>query len=271
MRKSNGFLYFFSKKFGSRTLILFYKKMKLVKLFCIILFLTISVKKTVGQEVIWGFHPVVTVSNPLYGLVTMPVASTFCFLYRHPLIPIVKTRFIKTQKISTPQGDAEVKTIDWKFKNFALGYTIECLPDPEENSLGVRFSVNYERQNWEAKLPGSSRFIDFTRQAITPEIDLTVTLGNFTVGFVTEAGCRYNYALKANGEYNDKNYVNNGITVLYGFGFEFLSSALTFRYEHDCFDYFNQDFRAPNRTKPYKNFTTKHNYFSLNFACYGLL
>lgn len=244
--------------------------MKFRKVFCIgALCLTMFGNKSFGQETLWEFHPVITVSNPFYGCVAMPFATAYSFMHRHPLVPIVRMAIPTKETISTPKGEAQINTMDWKFKNFAIGYTVGCMPDPEETPLGFQFTINYERQNWEAMLPGYSRYIDFTRQSIAPELNLRLTLGNFYIGFIGEAGGRYNIALKATGEYIDKKTVNEGFTVFYGVGFNLFGCVVSVRFEKDCFDYFNQNYIAPNRLKPYKDFTTKHHCLSINIACYG--
>lgn len=239
-----------------------------MRLLCTVVLFLIAINKAFPQPV-WEFHPVITMSNPLYGCVSMPFATTYSFIYRHPLIPSVKTTIPKTVIISTPKGKAQIKKIDWCFKNFAVGYTVGCMPDPEENPVGFQFTLNYERQNLEAKLPGKSEYIDFTRHSVAPEFCMRVTLGNLYIGFVLESGGRLNCAFKASGEYSDRKYVNNGFTGLYGMGFYLLGCFFSVRYEHDYFDFFNQDFVAPNRSKPYKDFSTKHNLWSINITCIG--
>ena len=164
------------------------------------------------------------------------------------------------QNYAKDKNIADIKYWDWSFKNLALGYAFGYTSF--EAPLGFIAELNYEKQTWNAKLPLNSDYVDFTRHSFAPEACLRLHLGGDIKEFISvliESGIRYNLAFGANGDYKNKDCLNSGITGIFGIGYIYLSLfSFSIRYEHDFFDFFNQDFAAPDGTCPYKDFTTKH-------------
>ena len=223
----------------------------------------------------WEIHPTISLTNSLYNLST----GSFYKLYvddavdgnstvGYRFIPAFQQKWRLSQKIETPLGKAKVKYFDWGLRSFSLGYAFgfQSFTGP----LGFVMELNYEKQNWKAKLPTNDDYINFSKQMFAPEVCLRFRLGarESLLNFVLEPGVKYNHAFKAYGEYNDKNYVNNGVTGIFGLGYYRKDYHIigTIRYERDFFDYFNQDFVAPDGSKPYQDFTTKHGLLNICLA-----
>ena len=222
----------------------------------------------------WQLHPVVSTTNSVYSMILNAVPMNVAGLlvddsystWGYRFWPMLQQKYTLSKKIETPDGKAETKWWDWGMRSFSVGYTFGYLSYTAP--LGFQVELNYEKQNWRAKLPKSDDYVDFAKQMFTPEVFLRIRLGSRegNLNFVLEPGVKYNYAFKARGEYNDKKYVNNGVTAIFGLGYYSKNKHWvgTVRYERDCFDFFNQDFVAPDGSKPYKDFTTKHGV--LNFT-----
>jgi len=221
------------------------------------LFLT---KQAAAQDGYWELHPLIATTNSIYGPIVAPILGGVSMMNESRFIPQVKPKFRILQKIKTPLGNADIKYWDWSFKNLALGYAFGYTSF--EAPLGFIAELNYERQTWDAKLPLSSDYVNFTRHSFAPEACLRLHFGGDIEEFISvliESGIRYNLAFGANGDYKNKDCLNSGITGIFGIGYLYLNMfCFSIRYEHDFFDFFNQDFAAPDGTRPYKDFTTKH-------------
>lgn len=219
----------------------------------------------------WDINPVFSAQNGsgLYTaiagnlLIVTPIESAIegsGEIWPVRLAPCFQTKFRLAQKIKTPDGDASVKWWDWGMRSFSAGYIVGYTS--YTSPFGFAVEVDYEKQNWKAKLPGREDFENYCKQMVTPTGYLRFRIGSKEADFnvLLEPGVKYNYAFKARGDYNDKDYVNNGLTGIAGLGFYIKSMHLMWRirYERDLFDFFNEDFVAPDGTTPYKGYTTTH-------------
>lgn len=204
------------------------------------------------------FTSVISITNSPIGFVLTPVneyVGTFSFL---TIIPKLTIR----QQIFTPLGEVPVKFWDWSFRNFSAGFKTYFTV----SHFTLSTTLSYEKQGWKAYLLRNRTYVNFKRQSFSPEVCLTFYAGNSDVIFLWETGVRRNFTFAGDGEYRDRKCYNDGVTGIYGVGVSFSYIInFTIRYEHDYFDYFNQDFTAPNGTKPYQDFTTKHGLLSFNF------
>ncbi len=205
---------------------------------------------------IWHMTSVISTTNSPLGTVAAPFSGYSGLANFMPIIP----KFNVSQKIYTPDGQADVKFWDWGLRNFSAGfrfYLTAC-------RFTLSTTLNYEKQGWKALLPRNSTFINFKRQSFSPEVCMSLYLGSY-ISCLLEIGARRNYTFAGDGEYRDRKCYNDGVTGIYGIGISFVFINFSIRYEHDYFDYFNQDFTAPNGTKPYQGFTTKHGMLTFNF------
>ncbi len=204
------------------------------------------------------FTSVIATTNSPIGMVAAPISGYLEFYNFMLIIP----KFNVIQEINTPDGAADIKFWDWKMRNFSAGFIFYYTTAP----FTVAFALNYEKQGWYALLPRNSSYINFKRHSFSPEVCMSFYFGR-SLPLVLEIGARRNFTFAGNGEYRDRKCYNNGFTGIYGIG---VSAGryidFTIRYEHDYFNYFNQDFTAPNGTKPYQGFTTKHGILTFNYA-----
>ncbi|MBQ3619404.1 MAG: hypothetical protein II939_14755 [Bacteroidales bacterium] len=223
----------------------------------------------------WELHPNISFTNPVYGLSTSMLyagytsdAANGYSTVGYRFIPAYQQKYRLQQKIETPDGSAKVKWWDWQLRSFSVGYTFGYLSFT--NPFGFVVELNYEKQNWNAKLPKNDDYINFAKTMFAPELCLRLRLGSRegNVNFILEPGAKYNYALNAHGEYNGNDHVNNGVTGIFGIGYYNKVAHLigSIRYEKDFFDYFNQDFVAPDGSKPYNGFKTKHGLLNISLG-----
>jgi len=170
-------------------------------------------------------------------------------------------KMMLSRRVKTPYGDVRNKPWwGWVPRNFTA--TLHGGYAPMVSPFGFDLAFGYERQNWRLKMPGADDYKNYSKQMLIPEASLRFSFGSRESSwrFCFEPGLRYNLALSAKGDYNDKDYVNNGVTCLFGVGFYSPNGnkQLIVRYEQDCFDFFNEDFTAPDGSKPYKGFSTSN-------------
>ena len=234
-------------------------------LFVLFFVLPTNIKAQTIQRAGWYLAPVVTTTNPVYSLGFNVVRSMFQEEdilgsspkdYMSPYFPRFRTMYRIGQKIKTPDGNAEIKWWDWKLQNFSLGYCVGYFP--YNFPVGFIAEFDYERQNWNAKLPGKDDYVNYSKQMIMPVVCARIILHMPTASLFLEPGIKFNKTLSAKGDYDTKDYVNDGITGIFALGTCNKSRHIEFliRYERDFFDFFNQDFTAPDGTKPYKDFET---------------
>jgi len=244
-------------------------------LILIVVFAAVLVSNANGQKVTrgqWYLRPTVEVpNNALYGLIGalsgmlgeagLTCAFTDVDSYQ---VQALFYKAIVCRRVNTPFGDVRNEPWwDWKPRNIAAG--LHWGYRPMVSPIGFDLAFGYERQNWRLKMPGADDYTNYSKQMLTPEVSLRFSFGSMESSrrFCFEPGMRYNLALSAKGDYNDKEYVNNGVTGLFGIGYyksigDGSGTWLIVRYEHDFFDFFNEDFTAPDGTKPYKGFSTNN-------------
>lgn len=215
------------------------------------------------QRGFWDWGPTVEISsNPMYaylgGCIEMMIPR---FGHAGSFGRASGTeKFILNRRVQTPFGEVRNKPWwDWVPRNFAVGFRGGYTP--MTSVMGFEVALKYERQNWRLKMPGAEDYVNYSKQMLTPEASLNFSIGSMTSSFrlCLEPGVRYNLALSAKGDYNDKDYVNNGMTGLFGIGCNFLNTfKILIRYERDFFDFFNEDFVAPDGSKPYTGFSSSN-------------
>ena len=225
------------------------------------------------QRGLWEYGPVITTTNNCYRWVEENLKSvgsttesvTFWNKNRW-WIPTFRSRFDVIKSIETPSGDVKVKWADWGLKNYSIGYHVGYLS--YILPIGFDFQVDYESQTWSSRFPGQDDYKNYSKQMICPTLLLKTRIGDYTTKngcAIIEAGAKYNYAIDANGEYNDRKSVKNGVSGVAGIGW--LNSlshfAIFLRYEHDFFDYFDKGYSPDGAIKPYMGVTSKHGAINL--------
>jgi hypothetical protein len=214
-------------------------------------------------------------------------------------------------KMSGPNGDIEIQRRklnlkfwkdDYKFDygDFYAGMKVVYV-NPTSVIGGFAF-LDYKNKGFDMKYPDAEEYTRHYTQAIAPALGLRVRTGKLT-GFhwVFETGAAYNYNFKYNGSYNNSTaVVNNGITGIYGFGFEWITGrrndyesgmsldgmswsssqyatkdsylSLTLQYHKDHYNFFNENFSPDGGiTKPYQGFRSNIGYLCLTLTVRGSL
>lgn len=206
------------------------------------------------------------------------------------------TYFHLPMEMSGPNGDIEIDkrrsdkslwTSFSKFGDFNAGLKI-ILIRPRSHVGGFMY-LDYKNKGFEMKYPGETEFKTHAVETIAPALGLRFNTGDFTKSFawLFEVGAAYNHNFKYSGSYNDdKKVVNNGITGIYGFGFEFRPGgrdnrseyttkdsyfSMTIQYHKDHYDFFNNNFSPNGISTPYKGFTNNFGYVALNMIIRGTM
>ena len=253
--------------------------MKKSQLLIIALLLMHSAAKAQISRGLWEYGPVITTTNNGYGWVAenlkvygLACANGMGFANENRWwIPTFRSRFDVVKDIDTPEGDVKVKWADWGLKNYSIGYHLGYMSYVAP--IGFDVQVDYERQTWRAKFPGKDSYTNYRKQMIVPTVLLKTRFGDFakhTFNVVAEAGAKYNCVIGAKGDYDKTKSLNNGVTGVVGLGVinTVTHFSLQVRYEHDFFDYFNEDFSPDGSTKPYEGVTSKHGAINL-YCCFA--
>ena len=228
---------------------------------------------------LWEYGPVITTTNNGYGWFAENIKA-FGFAVGEAgefwnnnrwWIPSFRAKFDVMKSVDSPNDDIKVKWWDWGVRNFSIGYHVGYLS--YIYPIGFDLQIDYEKQNWRMKSTVQDDYTSYDKQMIVPTLLLKTRIGDFTnkkCNVIVEAGAKYNYAFRARGEYNDVESINNGFTGVIGLGLinSYSHFTMQLRYEHDFFDYFNQDFSPNGIIKPYDGVTTKHGTLNL-FTSFG--
>lgn len=248
--------------------------MKKIHLLLLSLFLLQGMALAQIKRNLWDYGPVITTTNNAYGWVAENVKA-YAFAKSGGIefwnsnrwwIPTLRSRFDVVKDIDTPSGDVKVRWADWGLRNYSVGYHFGYLP--YVSPIGFDVQVDYERQSWRSKFPGTDGYKDYSKQMIVPTALLRARIGNYTnnrFNLLLEAGAKYNYVVKAKGEYDDVKSLKNGVTGVWGIGLINTYSHFTMqlRYEHDFFDYFDKGFSPDGILRPYEGVTSKHGVLNL--------
>ncbi|MDR2564209.1 MAG: hypothetical protein LBC98_09775, partial [Prevotellaceae bacterium] len=135
-------------------------------------------------------------------------------------------------KMNGPDGPVEIKRRKPKifplsdFPRSDFYISLKGIVRNPQSRIGGFFFLDYRNRGFEMKYPGEEEFKTHITQSISPAAGLRLSIGNMVKPFklVLEAGAAYNYNFKYKGSYdNDLKAVNNGISGIYGVGFEFSS------------------------------------------------
>ena len=211
----------------------------------------------------WDFCPVSTTTNSLYGLLLngLGVGSQL------PWFPNVFNRFSVMQSIDTPNGKADVKYWDWELRNIAVAYQVAY--QSKLTPFGASFRVGYEKRGLRTTLPDESKQY-FNRQMINPTLMLQLRFGDYIgnrINPIVEIGGSYDFVFACKGLTNDKKSVNSGFHGIAGIGIGDTNTHMqyTIRYEHDFYNWFNEDYTPDGgKTHPYKGWKSKLGYLSIS-------
>lgn len=246
-----------------------------------------------GQEIkrsTWTFGPTLTFTNNVYGFLSTAIVEGAIpgFIYGEDLedgmeefaefkarnqwwFPSFRQRFDIMKSVKTPSGNAPVLWRDWGVSNIAAGYQVTFRP--YNGHFGFDVEVQYERQSWKVRQQHELEFTNYIKHTVSPQLVMDIRFGDYarnTVNFYVDLGARYNYTFDVAGGFNSTKQSNNGVTGIAGFGLLFPqlhSTMLNFRYEHDFYNYFNQNYTDEFGNKPFDGFKTKHGALVFGLTC----
>jgi hypothetical protein len=207
--------------------------------------------------------------------------------------------------MNSPMGKVDIKHREnriFPLNNIATSdiyFGIKGIIRNPQSRLGGFFFLDYRNKGFDMKYPGEDEFKTHISQAISPAAGLRLSLGNLANKFkwVLEAGAAYNYNFKYKGSFdNDLKVINNGISGIYGFGFEFSSGrrnditsndvifgtsthhkvessknfywSMTLQYRQDYYDFFNNNFSSGG-IQPYQGFKNNFGYIAITLTGRG--
>ncbi len=154
------------------------------------------------------------------------------------------------------------------------------------SNIGGFIYLDYKTKGISLLKPTTDKYINIRSQIFAPAVGLRFVTGDFTKPkkLVLQIGAAYNYTIKHKGEYNDVKAVNNGLTGIFGFGFDFIPGrresttewmpkngfiSVILQYHKDFYNYFNNNYSDGSGNYPYTDFKTNFGYIVLTTTIRG--
>jgi hypothetical protein len=156
------------------------------------------------------------------------------------------------------------------FRDFE--YSLKFGWQPHQIPVGFYARVGYRHENFETRISEADEWTKHRINYLRPGIGIRISpLENLIEEYdwcpIIEIGSTYDLYLSYNGAYgNDKNQLNNGISLCVSLGAKFESgSALMLTFDRQNYNLFNKEYTVDG-IKPYENTESNHFNISLSFS-----
>lgn len=150
-----------------------------------------------------------------------------------------------------------------------LEYSIKFGWRPAHFPVGAYLQFGYRREEFSTRMSDEESWTNHRINYWRPGVGFRIApfdkmLEKYKVCPIAEVGCNYDWYFNYRGAYdNAKDQLNNGVSYNVAIGFNMASRMFfMFKFEHQLYDLFNQDFTVAG-IKPYKDVTTNHSNFSI--------
>lgn len=208
----------------------------------------------------WYGAPVFQTNNFVYNavgvyLTQVPLVSFFDFSMKDIAwwFPQFRYRANIIQELEFDAGKASIRPkawgfggIDWKLRNYSVGYKIGYLS--RVFPVGFEVEADYVQDGYNVKMPWAEEKNSMIKRMISASALMKIRLLDYDSNRynpIIEVGGSYNYALHYHdGLVDDKDAVNNGFTGIIGIGLTNTENHVswTLRYEQPFYVYHNEDF-----------------------------
>ena len=211
----------------------------------------------------WVFKPKIQLTNNLYP---MEILSFVLIQTEH--------RWNLANSLETPTGKAKVRYWDWRWRNYALGFS--CEYQPFGYGFGVEFGLNYEKQSMYIKFPDAEDYSPFVKHMTVPSAMVYYKTGGISdKHWIVGAGTSFDWTFKATRTFNSTKEVNNGFTPALYLAYQFPEVSdnrgikqyladwtIYLKIEKQFYNFFNEDYSF-NGIQPYNGWETNRSFITI--------